>query len=624
MDPTPPDQSLTASQKTLPPSDPATAQASPSTDPTMVHQITSELSAQASTLLLHQQQLDRLTDLTGQLVRALQGWQLTPPPALTPVTTLPPGAQAAAASPRLTFPEKFDGSPEKCKGFLLQCSLFVSQEPHLYPTDECKIAFVCPLLSGRALEWATAIWRLDRPTFPSFSPFIQRFKEVFQPSAEDGEAGEQIMALRQGRRTAADYALSFRTLAAQSGWCDAPLKLHYRKGLHPDLQVELACRDEGLSLEEYIDLSIRVDNVMRARKASRPFTPVPLTTPSAAAAPEPMQVGATKLTSEERERRLRGSLCLYCGQPGHIRATCPTRPPRPPTSVSSFEITSNRCEIPVTLSSGNVTVETTALIDSGAAGNFIDTGFVTTNHLPVLSCAPHVTVAALDGRPLGSGKVLHTTDDITLRVEPSHQETIRLFVISSPQSPIILGYPWLNLHGPTIAWANRTITRWSLHCQGHCLQPRTRSETPLKNQITKNTIPTVYQDLLEAFSRQKATQRSRGGALSPTRSLWLPPTTVNGNLHGTFNAPHFPSPRTWDPHFRFRVLRVTSPLAAIYRPPGWRARLSILSVFPFVLLYRCRLDCLFLVYDLLPPAPTFRLDYRLLFGLSASSPFVVD
>ncbi|KAI2647013.1 Transposon Tf2-6 polyprotein [Labeo rohita] len=137
---------------------------------------------------------------------------------------------------------------------------------------------------------------------------------------------------------------------------------------------------------------------------------------------------------------------------------------------------------------------------------FIDADFVTTNHLPVLSCAPHVTVAALDGRPLGSGKVLHTTDDITLRVEPSHQETIHLFVISSPQSPIILGYPWLNLHGPTIAWANRTITRWSLRCQEHCLQPRTRSETPLKDHTTKNAIPTVYQDLLEAFSPQKATQ----------------------------------------------------------------------------------------------------------------------
>ncbi|KAI2668011.1 Retrotransposon-derived protein PEG10 [Labeo rohita] len=275
-------------------------------------------------LFAHQQQLDRLTDLTAQLVRALQGLQLTTPPVSPPAAPLPPAAQSVSASLRLAFPEKFDGAPTKCKGFLLQCSLFVSQQPHFYPTEESKVVFVCSLLTGRALDWATAVWRLDLPTFPSFAAFMQRFKEVFQPSTENGKAGEQIMALRQGRRTAADYALSFRTLAAQSGWTDEPLKLHYRNGLYPDLQMELACRDEGLSLEQYIDLSIRVDNLMRARKPGRLSTAVPLAAPSSEASPEPMQLGATKLTLEERERRLRGNLCLYCGLAGHIRATRPS------------------------------------------------------------------------------------------------------------------------------------------------------------------------------------------------------------------------------------------------------------------------------------------------------------
>ncbi|KAL0173798.1 hypothetical protein M9458_029766, partial [Cirrhinus mrigala] len=303
MDPTPPEQSLTAQQKTSPPLDPATAQATPSASPATVHQITTELSAQASTLMAHQHQLDRLTDLTGQLVQALQGLQLTPPatppPAAPPAITPASGAQAFAASPRLAFPEKFDGSPAKSKGFLLQCSLFVSQQPHLYPTDEAKIAFVCSLLSGRALDWATAVWRLDQPTFPSFQAFLQRFKEVFQPSSENGEAGEQIMALKQGRRTAADYALTFRTLAAQSGWNDGPLKLHYRKGLNAELQVELACRDEGLPLEQYIELSIRVDNIMRARKPGRPFTA--MSPPMSPPAPEPMQIGAAMNTYIQEE-----------------------------------------------------------------------------------------------------------------------------------------------------------------------------------------------------------------------------------------------------------------------------------------------------------------------------------
>ncbi|KAL0149071.1 hypothetical protein M9458_055686, partial [Cirrhinus mrigala] len=314
------------------------------------------------------------------------------------------------------------------------------------------------------------------------------------------------MAQKQGRRTAADYALSFRTLAAQSGWNDGPLKLHYRKGLNADLQVELACRDEGLPLEQYIDLSVRVDNIMRSRKPNRQFVTLPPPMSVADAAPEPMQIGATKLSVEERERRLRGNLCLYCGQPGHIRATCPTRPPRQRAAVSTDEPPLSRCEIPVVLGFGEATINTTALIDSGAAGNFIDAAFVAANQVPVSSCFPHVTVAALDGRPLGSGKIRHITTDLTLCIAPHHHETIRLFVISSPHSPIILGYPWLNLHGPTIAWNDRTITRWSPSCQKHCVQPGNQSQPSPSPQTTTSSIPAVYQDLLEAFSRQGATQ----------------------------------------------------------------------------------------------------------------------
>ncbi|KAL0195094.1 hypothetical protein M9458_008666, partial [Cirrhinus mrigala] len=495
MDPTSPDSSITASQKTSPPTDPATTS-----------QIASEVSAQASVLTRHQQQLDHLSALTEQLVQAIRGLQVATPPAPPPAAIPPAAAAPITASPRLAFPEKFDGAPSKCKGFLLQCTLFVSQQPHLYPTDEGKIAFVCSLLTGRALEWATAVWDVGRPAFPSFATFLQSFKEVFQPKPESSEAGEQIVALKQGRRTAADYALDFRTLAAQSGWNDGPLKLHYRKGLNQDLQVELACRDEGLTLNQYIDLSIRIDNVMRARKPGRTFTSQPPTQPPIATIPEPMQLGTTKLTVEERERRIRNHLCLYCGQPGHLRATCPTRPPRPPTSVSSGNLHLSQCEVPVILKTRDISVKTTALIDSGAAGNFIDRDFVNTNRLPILSCAPPVAVAALDGRPLGTGRVEHTTDDLILCLEPHHQENNRFFIISSPRTPIILGFPWLNHHEPIISWSAGTIAHWSPHCKQHCLQPiHQANSTPTSTEL-KDPIPAEYQDLLEAFSTTKATQ----------------------------------------------------------------------------------------------------------------------
>ncbi len=55
---------------------------------------------------------------------------------------------------------------------------------------------------------------------------------------------------------------------------------------------------------------------------------------SAPPATEPMQIGVTHLSGEERERRVRLNLCLYCGLPGHIRASCPTRPSRNNATVS--------------------------------------------------------------------------------------------------------------------------------------------------------------------------------------------------------------------------------------------------------------------------------------------------
>ncbi|KAL0157255.1 hypothetical protein M9458_048501, partial [Cirrhinus mrigala] len=495
MDPTSHDPSVASSQKT-----------SPNTDPATVSQIATAMSAQASMLTQHQQQLDRLTTLTEQLVQAIQGMRTAPPPVPVPPPAPLPAAQPVTASPKLAFPEKFDGTAAKCKGFLLQCTLFVNQQPNLYASDESKIAFVCSLLTGKALEWATAVWDLGHSTYPAFATFLRSFKEVFQPTPDSSEAEEQIVSLRQGRRPAADYAVEFRTLAAQSGWNDAPLKLHYRKGLNPDLQVELACRDESLSLSQYIDLSIRVDNVMRARRPARPFTMLLPSPPPAASGSEPMQIGTTRLTIEERQRRIRNHLCLYCGEAGHIRATCPTRPPRSPTSVSVCSPSLNKCELSALLICGEKSIRTTALIDSGAAGNFIDKDFAKANQLPLLPCVSPVAVAALDGRPLGSGRIEYITADLTLRLKPGHQETIRFFTITSPQSPLILGFPWLDRHEPTISWASGIITRWSSRCLRSCLHSAPPAPPGATTSSLNQTIPTEYQDLLEAFSTAKATE----------------------------------------------------------------------------------------------------------------------
>ncbi len=186
-----------------------------------------------------------------------------------------------------------------------------------------------------------------------------------------------------------------------------------------------------------------------------------------------------------------------------MRATCPTRPSRNAPAVSSNLNSSMILEIPVTLMVKGQITETSALIDSGAAGNFIDVTFAKTHHIPLVPCVSHLAVAALDGRPLGSGRVQFITEEMQLRVGALHTETINIFVFQSPQTPIILGLPWLERHNPTISWSERQITQWSESCKQNCLPSTSTRKLTCTPELQ---LPAEYHDLVEAFSKTKATQ----------------------------------------------------------------------------------------------------------------------
>ena len=157
----------------------------------------------------------------------------------------------------------------------------------------------------------------------------------------------------------AEFSIDFRVKAAASGWNECALKSAYFKALNDNIKDELATLDEPASLEELIRLTIRLDNRLRARSSSRQkrlhislpapalnnasvfsgstepvFKPksknqtysVPVqVSHSDGTGVEPMQIGHTRLTPEERQRRFRGNLCLYCGETGHFIASCPAK-----------------------------------------------------------------------------------------------------------------------------------------------------------------------------------------------------------------------------------------------------------------------------------------------------------
>ncbi len=89
-------------------------------------------------LATHHHQLQKLITLTEELVKTLQTLQVSPPELSLPQANPTMAAASApppSVSPCLEFPEKYDGNPSQCKGFLLQCTLFVNQQSALYSTE---------------------------------------------------------------------------------------------------------------------------------------------------------------------------------------------------------------------------------------------------------------------------------------------------------------------------------------------------------------------------------------------------------------------------------------------------------------------------------------------------------
>ncbi len=137
-------------------------------------------------------------------------------------------------------------------------------QPHLYPTERAKMAFIISSLSGRALQWAETIWAQAGTVTQSLSSFVNHLREVFGTPDGDSSAGEQLYHLQQGNTSIHDYALRFQTLAAASGWDESPLLTTYRQGQEPRLRLHLAAFDDTIGLERFIQLSIRVASLMRS------------------------------------------------------------------------------------------------------------------------------------------------------------------------------------------------------------------------------------------------------------------------------------------------------------------------------------------------------------------------
>ncbi|KAK3539896.1 hypothetical protein QTP70_015801 [Hemibagrus guttatus] len=369
---------------------------------------------------------DQLADMQAQLSRVAIASPRDPPP-------------THGESPRLALPEKFNGSADRCRGFLRQCEVFFSHQPGMYREEGTKCAFLMSLLTDRALEWASAVWDADPQIKASYDYFSGMIKEVFEYPAGGKDISVRLMELHQGSEAAADYAIRFRTLAAQSGWNDAALWAVFRAGLHPALQSELACHEEATTLSQFVATAIHLDNLRRqhragahASSAARPQRRMDYSS-HREEEPEHMQLGRSGLAVQGHRSRGQMRLCYRCGASGHLSPRCPERFPSTPVGENSSFL---NLTVPASLHMSDRCFPVSALIDSRAAVNLVDRGLMEELGIPIFPCVPALRITAIDSQPIGEGYLKHQTELLDFQRGCLRDPVVRPCRTSQVQRPL--------------------------------------------------------------------------------------------------------------------------------------------------------------------------------------------
>uniref|UniRef100_H2LIG0 CCHC-type domain-containing protein n=1 Tax=Oryzias latipes TaxID=8090 RepID=H2LIG0_ORYLA len=428
-------------------------------------------------------------------------------------------------------PEPFFGDVSACGGFLLQCELIFQQAPRYYQADHTRISLIVNSLRSKALQWAQAFLASHPISHLPFERFLGEFRLVFDRPRKQEEATRRLLGLRQGNRPVSEHPIDFRIFAVEAGWPDPALKGIFYQSLNERIKDHLCTQPEAGTFEELVTAALRSDIRLRERLAEQkckpppsldyPVRDLPLVAPASQASPpvktdEPMQIGHSKLSLEERKKRRDGGLCFYCGQAGHQVSQCTARldsrspafrdGPRggdpEPSHVSKFLL------VPVKICNKNQVFEFKALVDSGAEHNLMDQSLVHELSLPVEVLDNAVNAVGLGGKQLS--RITKRTGPVLVITSGNHREYHHFFITQCPQTPLILGFSWLQ----------------NTFCMANCLQsavPLTKlPDSGPDKEIDLSNIPSCYHDLRSVFSK------SRVSALPPHRPYDCAIELLNG------------------------------------------------------------------------------------------------
>ena len=315
----------------------------------------SEPADNLSQLVATLQQLQLENVVLRDSLRDLQASASNPHPTesnLPPTESNLPPSQASASShsytlePKISLPDKFDGTRSRFRGFVNQIRLIIRLQPQRYHDDFRQVGLVGTLLSGPAQAWFAPLVETSSPLLEDFPAFLAEFESTFGETDRRRSALTKLYSLQQGSRAASLYASEFRQLACDVKWDDQALCDHFRRGLRGDIKNLLLNFPEPTSLSQAISQAVQCDNRLfefrhdervshgfpsfsRNTPVVRPRLPVPPILshpPTLGDNPVPMEIDRARfrpLTDAQRQYRRDHGLCLYCGASDHLIRQCP-------------------------------------------------------------------------------------------------------------------------------------------------------------------------------------------------------------------------------------------------------------------------------------------------------------
>ncbi|XP_054423673.1 retrotransposon-like protein 1 [Pteronotus mesoamericanus] len=373
---------------------------------------------------------------------------------------------------QLPPPRPFSGDRREYREFIVLCQLILQSYPRRFYSDRLRVRYVISHLSGMALEWAQGLVQANSPLINDFPAFLEAMSEVFEYRQAMRVAEDAMFRIRQGDRAAIDYIKEFQGLVPTLGWPDEVLQAHLCQGLNEEIRHYLFRVPQPDSLDSLVVLILQIEEKLAERRAVLRLPP------------EARPRNLTWIDSPAPERWMVSSWLPCDVHPAidrkHLFLLLLVR-------VNPYH-----------------SVAVQALVDSGAASNFMDERFAQEHYVELYEKPYPQSIQTVDGSLIGNEPVWLYTEPL-LCIHQNHQESIEFDIVPSPNFSVILGINWLRVHTPEVDWAQGRCTFHSPYCLKNCFRPPPPCIALERHAISLLPgLPPQYSDLADVFNPKEA------------------------------------------------------------------------------------------------------------------------